>query len=116
MTYDVTITDDGELQLSDDGMMTTPLAIEAVQALYARVPDAQAAAGRVGLTGLVRELTALLASTPGMSGTFTITGDALDATVPAAAFAAIQQAWGATPDPTTGALVHGPATIHQAAP
>jgi hypothetical protein len=108
----VTVTNDGRLQLNVDGLMTPPLSVEAVQALAAAIPDAQAAAGRQTLTDAVHDLTDLLAVVPTLTGTVEITSaGTILAHLSADAFAAAAQAWGVTPN-ENGALVHGPATVY----
>jgi hypothetical protein len=108
----VAVTESGGLQLSRNGVLFPPLEISDVQALYARIPDAEAAAARTTLTRIMLGLLGLLAAVPGLAADITIVDDTADITVNAATYAAIQALWLVSPDPATDNLVNGPVTVH----
>lgn len=117
MTVHVEVLPDGSLQLTDgDGMVFAPITVEAAQALAHRVPDAQAACARQGVTAALQGLLSVLSmQNPTMQVVVTATPTAIGAVVDSTTFAELQQTLGLAPDPVTGALVHGPVTITKAA-
>lgn len=110
---EVTVTDDGQLQLQIDRVIYPPIPIEAVPLLADKVAAAQAAAGATALTRVMRELTAMLIVTPGLTANIAFANNKAAVTVDPTTFAAIEQQWSLTPD-ATGALVMGPVTITEA--
>lgn len=115
-TPTVTILDDGQMQVSVDGMQWAPLPLAAVQALAARVGDAQAATQRQTLTAATRGLLDILvASGPAMAATVTVTATALDATVDDDSFDRAVTALNAAPN-GDGSITSGPVTIRRTDP
>ncbi len=117
MDVDVTVTDAGHLQLSVDGVTYPPLPVEAVRALAARVPDAQAAALRQQMTAAIRALTdVLVASGPEMAASVQVIPTGITATVDEGSFERARKMLGIEPD-AAGELKRGRVTIRpQAAP
>jgi hypothetical protein len=114
---DVTVTDAGHLQLSVDGVTYPPLPVEAVRALAARVPDAQAAALRQQMTAAIRALTdVLVASGPEMAAQVEVIPTGITATVDEGSFERARKMLGVEPD-AAGELKRGRVVIRpQAAP
>lgn len=106
----VTVRDDGTLQLTVDGQMLPPISIQAAQALADAIPAARQAASRATLTSTVRDLTGLMAVSPNLVATIDIAGDSLTAHVDPTSFAIIEQVWQQTPA-EDGGIHHGPATV-----
>jgi hypothetical protein len=116
MTVDVTVLDDGSMELTVDSQTWSPIPLAAVEAMVALVPAAQAAAQRQGLTASIRVLTDVLVSSgPDMTADVQVTGTSVAATVDQASFERAQQVTGATPD-ANGKLKVGPVTITAASP
>lgn len=114
---DVTVLDDGRMQVTVDGTTWAPLPLEAVQALAARLPDAQAAAARQGLTAAIRTLTdVLVGSGAEMDATVEVSATSITATVDDGSFDRAQEHLGVEPDPTSGDLIAGPITIKRQPP
>lgn len=109
----VTVTDDGQLQLTDDdGKVSPPLSIAAVQALAAAIPDAQQASDRAELTALVRSMTGLLSTMPSIVvSQLAVQDGQLTAHLNSEAFDALAAIWGVTPS-APGYMQNGPATIY----
>lgn len=112
---DVSVTDDGQLQLIIDQRVYPPVPIDAVQAMYARIPDAEAASARAELTAAMRALTGVLATSADLVASFTISANTATVTVDPATFATIQTRFAIIPDPDTGTLIMGPVTIWEGA-
>jgi hypothetical protein len=116
MSVDVTVLDDGSMELTVDGQTWSPIPLLAVEAMVALVPAAHAAASRQVLTASIRTLTDVLVSSgPGMSAQVQVTGTSVSAMVDAASFERAQQVTGVSPD-ASGQLKVGPVTITAAPP
>ena len=102
----VTITNDGRLQLTDDGTVYSPLSVEAVELLNNNIPAAQAVLVQVPLSDSLERVAAGLANGTG-SATISVQGAQVNVTADGATFAALAQALGVTPGMSTTSFTTG---------
>lgn len=107
MPIDVTVTGDGKLAISVDGVQGIPLSVEAVEALCDRLPEARNALMRADLTVQVKALVDAFTVAPdSLDAHVHVTATGLVAQVDQTTFTSLQNQLGVQPD-QDGALRSG---------
>ncbi len=113
MSVEVSVSDNGDLQLTVDGVRYPPLPIEAAEALAREVPAAKVAAARTGLlVGLRALIDGIAPSGAGLEAQVTVGQGSVSAVLDDESFARAQQALGVSPGPD-GVLRKGSMRVHR---
>jgi hypothetical protein len=109
----VTVTSDGRLQLSEDGLIYQPLSVAEVEALANAIPAAQSVVNDVSFATAIRDATeSIIYTAAGTYAAMTVQDSYITLLVDPAIFAALyERAFSSSVDPSLTSYIFGPMTV-----